>query len=64
MAELLEDVIGAHALRKPSQDAHVCAQYGHIITNYALILAITLVVWPKCHETSNMIGYFVKDFLW
>jgi hypothetical protein len=43
---------------------HMCAQYGHIITNYALILAITLVVWPKCHETSNMIGHFVKNFLW
>jgi hypothetical protein len=43
---------------------HMCAQYGHIITNYALILAITLVVWPKCHETSNMIGHFVKEFLW
>jgi hypothetical protein len=43
---------------------HMCAQYGHIITNYALILAITLVVWPKCHETSIMIGHFVKDFLW
>jgi hypothetical protein len=35
---------------------HMCAQYGDIITNYALILAITLVVWPKCHETSIMIG--------
>jgi hypothetical protein len=42
---------------------HMCAQYGHIITNYAAILAITLVIWPKRHETSNMIARFVKDFL-
>jgi hypothetical protein len=31
---------------------HMCAQYGHIITNYVLILAITLLIWPKSHETS------------
>ena len=37
---------------------HMCAQYGHIITNYAAILAITLVVWPETHETSNMIAHF------
>ena len=36
---------------------HMCAQYGHIITNYALILAITLVVWSESHETSDMIGH-------
>ena len=28
---------------------HMCAQYGHIITNYAVILAITLSVWPETH---------------
>jgi hypothetical protein len=47
---------------KQSQDAHV-AQYGHITTNYASILAITLLIWPKSHETSKMIAYFVKVFL-
>jgi hypothetical protein len=41
---------------------HMCAQYGHIITNYVKILVITLVIWPKSHETSNMIAYFVKVF--
>ena len=42
---------------------HVYAQYGHIIINYALILAITLVIWPESQETSNEIGHFVKVFL-
>ena len=41
---------------------HMYAQYGHIITNYALILAITLVIWPESQETSNEIGHFVKVF--
>ena len=41
---------------------HMHAQYGHIITNYATILAITLVVWPESHETSNMIGHFCEGF--
>ena len=40
---------------------HVCA-YGHIITNYVTILAITLVVWPESHETSNMIAHYEKVF--
>ena len=40
---------------------HVYAQYGHIITNYALILAITLVIWTQSQETSNEIGHFVKE---
>ena len=41
---------------------HMCAQYGHIITNYASIIAITLVVWPKSHKTSNMEGHFREGF--
>jgi hypothetical protein len=41
---------------------HMCAQYGHIITNYASILAITLLIYPKSHETSNNIAHFVKFF--
>jgi hypothetical protein len=47
--------------RKQSQDAHVFT-YGHIITTYASILAITLLIWPKSHETLNMIAHFVKVF--
>jgi hypothetical protein len=42
---------------------HMCAQYGHIITNYAAILAITLFIWPESHETSNMIAHFVMFFV-
>ena len=42
---------------------HMCAQYGHIITNYVAILAITLVVWPERHETSNLIAHSEKVFL-
>ena len=42
---------------------HMYTQYGHIITNYTLILAITLVIWPESQETSNEIGHFVKVFL-
>jgi hypothetical protein len=45
-----------------NQKMHMCAQYGHIITNNAAILAITLVIWPKSYETSNMIAHFVKVF--
>ena len=41
---------------------HMCAQYGQIITNYDLILAITLVVWSESHETSDMIGNFWEGF--
>jgi hypothetical protein len=37
---------------------HICAQYGHIITNYATILVITLVVRPESHEISHMITRF------
>ena len=42
---------------------HVYAQYWHIIIKYALILAITLVIWPESQEISNEIGHFVKGFL-
>ena len=41
---------------------HMCAQYGHIIINYIAILAITLVILPESHETSNMIAHFEKFF--
>jgi hypothetical protein len=42
---------------------HMYAQYGHIITNYATILAITLVVRRESHETSHMIAHFWGSFL-
>jgi hypothetical protein len=41
---------------------HMYALYGHIITNYVAIIAITLVIWPQSHETSNMIAHFEKVF--
>ena len=41
---------------------HMHAQYGQIITNYVMILSITLVVWPESHETSKMIGHFREGF--
>ena len=41
---------------------HMCAQYWHIITNYAAILAKTLVVWLRSHETSNKIAHFWEHF--
>jgi hypothetical protein len=36
----------------------MCAQYEHIITNYATILAITIVVRRESHETSDMVAHF------
>src|SRR4051812_26405773 len=42
---------------------HMHAQYGHVITNYAAILAITLAIWTESNETSNMVAHFEKDFL-
>ena len=55
--------------RKTSSSNIIChsmmnmhARYGHIITNYVLILAIILVIWPESQETSNEIGHFVKVF--
>ena len=41
---------------------HMHAQYRHRITNYAAIQHITFVSWTESHETSNMIGHFVKVF--
>jgi hypothetical protein len=42
---------------------HICAQYGHIITNYGTILVITLIVWRESQETSDMIAHFLEIFL-
>jgi hypothetical protein len=41
---------------------HTCEQYEQIITNYAAILAITLVAWFENHENSKMIAHFGKVF--
>ena len=37
---------------------HMCAQYGHIIINYAMDVAITLVICLESHETSYVIALF------
>ena len=37
---------------------HVCTKYGHIISNYAMDVAITLVICFGSHETSYMIARF------
>jgi hypothetical protein len=49
--------------RKTSQYAHVCTiwAYYHKLCRDSIH---NMAVWPKCHETSNMIAHFVKDFLW
>ena len=53
-------ISSCNIVRHPNM--HMYAQYGYIITNYVVILAITLVVWPKSHEISNMIAQFEKVF--
>jgi hypothetical protein len=42
---------------------HMCAQYGLIQTNYAMNVAITLVIWLESHETSDEIAPFENTFL-
>ena len=54
-------IFSCNIVRHPKM--HMCVQYGHIITNYAAILAITLVVQPERHETSNLIAHSEKVFL-
>ena len=31
---------------------HVCVEYGHILANYAMDVAITPVIWPERQESS------------
>jgi hypothetical protein len=31
---------------------HVCVQYGYILTNYAMDVAITPVIWPESQDSS------------
>jgi hypothetical protein len=37
---------------------HMCAHFGKKITNYAMHVAITLVVCPKTHESSYKVAHF------
>jgi hypothetical protein len=46
----------SNILRNPKM--HMFAQYRHIITNYATILAITLIGRRGSHETSHMLPHF------
>ena len=41
---------------------HICAKYGHIMTNYAMKMAMTTVICLESHECSYMISLFVKFF--
>ena len=42
---------------------HMCTQYGIIQTNYAMDMAIILVIWLENHETSYEIAPFENTFL-
>jgi hypothetical protein len=37
---------------------HPCAQYEIIWTNYAMNVAIRLIIWLESHESSHMIAHF------
>ena len=37
---------------------HPCAQYEIIWTNYAMNVAIILIIWLESHESSRMIAHF------
>ena len=42
---------------------HPCAQYEIIWTNYAMNVAIRLIVWLESPESSCMIAHFWEHFL-
>src|SRR6266498_4159340 len=42
---------------------HICAKYGHFMTNCAMKMAMTTVIWLESHECSYMISHFVIFFL-
>ena len=42
---------------------HPCAQYEIIWTNYAMNVAIRLIIWLESHESSRMIAHFWEHFL-
>ena len=41
---------------------HPCAQYEIIWTNYAMNVAIRLIIWLESHESSCMIAHFWEHF--
>ena len=41
---------------------HPCAQYEIIWTNYAMNVAIRLIIWVESHESSRMIARFWEHF--
>ena len=41
---------------------HPCAQYEIIWTNYAMNVAIRLIIWLESHESSRMIAHFWEHF--
>ena len=41
---------------------HHCAQYEFIWTNYAMNVAIRLIIWLESHESSRMIARFWEHF--
>jgi hypothetical protein len=43
-------------------ESNTFAQYRIIWTKYVMIVAITLVVWLKSHESSYMIALFWEHF--
>ena len=42
---------------------HPCAQYEIIWTNYAMNVAIRLIIWIESHESSRMIAHFCEHLL-
>ena len=41
---------------------HPCAQYEIIWTNYAMNVAIRLIIWLESHESSCVIAHFWEHF--
>ena len=42
---------------------HPCAQYEIIWTNYAMNVAIRLIIWLESHESSHLTAHFWEHFL-
>ena len=42
---------------------HPCARYKVIWTNYAMNVAIRLIIWLESHESSRMIAHLWEHFL-
>ena len=41
---------------------HRCAQYEIIWTNYAMNVAIRLIIWLESHESSHLVAHFWEHF--